>query len=100
MLGEFFAEILGEFVKDFVLFPLAYAAGKPLVRLFSLGALHTTTDEPHVGKKKKKHPPRPQGLTFVRNGRRYLDYRMTALVGLLGWGAAIAAIVVAARGAD
>lgn len=97
MLGDFFADVFGEFLKEFVLMPLCYFVGKPLVWLISLGTLHTTLDEPQVGKKKKNRPPQPRGLTVVRNGRRYLDYRMTILVGLVAWGVAIALIVVAVR---
>ena len=76
-----------------VVYFLAYWTGKPVVRILSFGRLHVAflAEPERRGKRKPRHTP----TIFTRDGKRYVEAEAVCLVGMLVWGIAIAAIVIA-----
>jgi hypothetical protein len=67
-----------------------YAAGKPVVRLFTPGRINIAFVEPDAHGRNTR---RWCVLTFTRDGKRYVDPNVVMLVGLLFWPGVIAGIV-------
>ena len=70
----------------------AYWTGKPIVRVLSLGRLHVALlAEPDAKARRKQ---KWYSVTFVRDGKRYVDGEAVCVVGLIAWILAIAAITM------
>ena len=86
--------MLAELLEPLVYF-VAYWMAKPIVRVLSLGRLHVAfLAEPDANARRKR---RWNSVTFVRDGKRYLDGEVVCLVGILAWTIVIGAIVVVVR---
>jgi hypothetical protein len=88
----------GELLTELIFRPLfeilGYFVGKPVVRLLSLGRLHTSLDaEPDPAAKRKRW----SSITFVRDGKRYVSAEFVSLVGIIFLVLVIAAIVLVIR---
>jgi hypothetical protein len=78
-----------------VVYFLAYWTGKPVVRILSLGRLHVAfLAEPS---RREKQKLRWYSVTFMHDGKRYLDGEAVCLVGVITWAIVIAAIMLISR---